>query len=237
MDKYKQIALKIQKYIVDNELSQDYKLPKIDDLVIEYDVSKATIIKALEILEIRGIIYQRRGSGIFVRRPQKKNYFNLTDNFGFKNNNSNISINSKLLGFDIIKSDSSISKPLQIDIGKDIYFIQRLQFIDNHPICIENSYYVKDVIPILTPETAEKSLFEYISAHSDISIGFADHYLQIDYLDTKKASLLDLEPSSPCLRFEETYYLQNGVPFNYSNNFYSHKYGKFSIPSSHFTTM
>lgn len=237
MDKYKHIALEIQKYIIKNNLEQDFKLPKIEDLVHQYGVSKATIIKALEILEIRGIIYQRRGSGIFVRRPQKKNYFNLTDSFGFKNNNSNIKIETTVLGFDLIKSNSNISKPLQIEIGQDVYFIQRLQFIDNHPICIENSYYVKNLLPPLSLEVAQKSLFEYISNHSDISIGFADHYLQIDYLDTNKAKLLDLETSSPCLRFEETYYLQNGVPFNYSNNYYSHKYGKFSIPSSHFTTM
>ncbi len=59
----------------------------IDILLAElmelYGVSKSTIVKALERLENRGLIYQVQGSGVFVRRPKRADYVNLIDNNGF----------------------------------------------------------------------------------------------------------------------------------------------------------
>lgn len=71
MTKYGRIANAIQQYILEKELKTNDQLPIITDLVEQFAVSKSTIIKALEVLEIKGVIYQRRGSGSFVRAPKR----------------------------------------------------------------------------------------------------------------------------------------------------------------------
>ena len=64
MLKYQQIAIEIDKYIEEKKLQQGDKLPVLETMMIQFEVSKSTIIKALDLLEKKGFIYQVRGSGI-----------------------------------------------------------------------------------------------------------------------------------------------------------------------------
>lgn len=51
MLKYQQIAEEIERYIEDHGLKQGSKLPVIEALMKQYEVSKSTIIKTMELLE------------------------------------------------------------------------------------------------------------------------------------------------------------------------------------------
>ena len=97
MLKYMEIAAKIEQYIIDNEFDQGTKLPSFSELIQEYGVSKSTIVKALDVLERNGIIYQIQGSGIFVRRNKRIGYVNLVENHGFTQSLEEFEITSKVL--------------------------------------------------------------------------------------------------------------------------------------------
>lgn len=51
MLKYQEIANQIEEYIRVSKLEQGEKLPSLEDLITNYEVSKNTVIKALSILE------------------------------------------------------------------------------------------------------------------------------------------------------------------------------------------
>ena len=68
MLKYQLIANQIENTIYENDLPKGTKLPTVEQLACDYNVSKSTIVKALESLVLKGIVYQVQGSGIFVRR-------------------------------------------------------------------------------------------------------------------------------------------------------------------------
>ena len=71
MLKYQIIANEIENNIYSNDLPQGTKLPTVEALASEYKVSKSTIVKAIEYLVARKIVYQLQGSGIFVRRRNR----------------------------------------------------------------------------------------------------------------------------------------------------------------------
>ena len=77
MLKYKHTARELIRYIEENDLNHGQKLPSLEELIEKFQVSKNTIIKALDELERHGIIYQVRGSGIFVRGHKRPGYINL----------------------------------------------------------------------------------------------------------------------------------------------------------------
>ena len=54
MLKYEQIALQINAYIAEGNYQAGDKLPSVETLKAQYEVSKSTIIKALEALEKKG---------------------------------------------------------------------------------------------------------------------------------------------------------------------------------------
>lgn len=84
MLKYQQIATEIETYIEEHQLQQGDKLPVLETLMAQFEVSKSTITKSLELLEQKGAIFQVRGSGIFVRKHKRKGYISLLSNQGFK---------------------------------------------------------------------------------------------------------------------------------------------------------
>lgn len=108
----------------------------IDILLAElmelYDVSKSTIVKALERLENRGLIYQVQGSGVFVRRPKRADYVNLIDNNGFTADLPTHKMASKVLTLRKIKPpkkfklDLTLSRPRSMKYG--VYAISMLMF-------------------------------------------------------------------------------------------------------------
>lgn len=51
MLKYQQIAAEIETYIEEHQLQQGDKLPVLETLMAQFEVSKSTITKSLELLE------------------------------------------------------------------------------------------------------------------------------------------------------------------------------------------
>ena len=113
------------------------KLPTVEALASEYKVSKSTIVKAIEYLVARKIVYQLQGSGIFVRRRNRTGYINLNVTQGFTTSLKEFNITSKVLDFNLIKADKEIAELLECDINDDIYLIKRLRYIDEEVMCYE----------------------------------------------------------------------------------------------------
>ena len=95
MLKYQIIANEIEDNIYSNDLPQGTKLPTVENLASEYKVSKSTIVKAIESLVSKGIVYQLQGSGIFVRRRNRSGYIDLNITQGFTTSLKEFKINLK----------------------------------------------------------------------------------------------------------------------------------------------
>ena len=143
MLKYQLIANQIENTIYENNLPKGTKLPTVEQLACDYNVSKSTIVKALESLVLKGIVYQVQGSGIFVRRKNRKGYINLTSPRGFTDNLNENKITSKVLDFQLIDANEEISELIECDKGDPIYMIKRIRYIDGNIMCYEESYYKK----------------------------------------------------------------------------------------------
>ena len=121
MLKYQQIASDIERYIEENALQQGDKLPVLEALMARFEVSKSTITKSLDLLEKKGVVYQVRGSGIFVRRHKRKGYISLLSNQGFKKDLEGFQITSKIIEFDVRKPTQEAADNLNISQEEDVY--------------------------------------------------------------------------------------------------------------------
>lgn len=78
--KYAQIADDIRYKIQSKVFVEDKKLPTESELAEQYDVSRITSQKALDVLENEGLIYRVRGSGSFVAKQSNlTNTKNMTN--------------------------------------------------------------------------------------------------------------------------------------------------------------
>ena len=231
MLKYQIIANEIEDNIYSNDLPQGTKLPTVENLASEYKVSKSTIVKAIESLVSKGIVYQLQGSGIFVRRRNRSGYIDLNITQGFTTSLKEFNITSKVLEFNLIRADEEIAELIECDINDEAYLIKRIRYINDEIMCYEEAYYKKSIVPYLTKEIAQGSIFEYLQTALNLNIGFSDRYLHLEKLDNNHANLLDLTPNDPAMIVLEQIYLSSGVCFNVSKLVYNYKNTQFFLQS------
>ncbi|GEM_PF-833081 len=69
LPRYYQVYQSLKKRIEDGEFAPDSALPPERQLVVDYGVSRITIVKALDTLENEGLIRREHGRGTFVNAP------------------------------------------------------------------------------------------------------------------------------------------------------------------------
>ncbi len=232
MLKYQQIANEIEKYIETHDLQQGEKLPILETLMAQYGVSKSTITKSLDLLEKKGVVFQVRGSGIFVRRHKRKGYISLLSNQGFKKDLEDYQLTSKVIELEVIKPTQEIMDNLNIEPDQDVYSVKRIRYINGETLCIEHSYFNKEIITYLNKEIVTESIFDYIREGLGLKIGFTDMFLQADKLNSEEAELLGLEPCDPKFCIESVFHLTNGQPFDFSKVTYNYKQSNFFIQAN-----
>lgn len=234
MSKYKEVAKKINQTIQDKKLKRGDKLPILTDLMKEYEVGKNTVIKALEVLETNGIVYQVRGSGIYVRGRHRKGYINLTDAQGFHSIFREFRLASKVIEIKEIKAPENLVEILELPDAETLYYIKRVRYIESRPFCVEETYYTKSDVPYINEDIASKSIFKYLTDDLKLSISFSDMFMRISKLNQEEAEYLSLENHDPSLNIESIYYLSNGRPFNYSLIKYHHEEAQFFMQGNNF---
>lgn len=235
MLKYQQIAAEIEKYIEDNALQQGDKLPVLETLMTQFEVSKSTITKSLDLLEKRGVVFQVRGSGIFVRRHKRKGYISLLSNQGFKKEIEGFNLTSKVIELDVRKPTQEVADSLNIGLDDDIYYVKRVRYIHGQALAFEESHYNKSIITYLNKEIVSESIFNYITDGLGLKVGFSDMYLHVGKLNEEEAEHLGLKKGDPKLYLESIYHLTNGQPFDFSKLTYNYEQSQFFFQStSHF---
>ncbi|MBT2649162.1 GntR family transcriptional regulator [Bacillus sp. ISL-34] len=235
MNKYQQIAIEIEKYIEDHALQQGDKLPSLETLMTQFEVSKSTITKSLDLLEKKGIVFQVRGSGIFVRRHKRKGYISLLSNQGFKKSLEDFQITSEVIELDVRKPTKEAALNLNMELEDDVYYVKRVRYIHGQTLCLEESYFNKSIITYLNNEIISESIFNYITEGLGLKIGFADTFLKVDKLTDEEAKYLRLKKEDPKLYVESVFHLNNGQPFDFSKVTYNYEQSQFFVQTnSHF---
>ncbi|PTI31480.1 GntR family transcriptional regulator, partial [Staphylococcus warneri] len=213
MLKYEHIANDIEWFIDNGHYQAGDKLPSVEELKVKYNVSKSTIIKSLAILEKEGTIFQARGSGIYVRNKKIDGYVNLLKTKGFSDNLQDHNISSLVIEFDEFIPEEAVRTHLKLNKNEKVIIIKRLRILDNQILCIETSYFNKNIVPTLDKKIATQSIFSHIQKQLNINIGFSDIYFYVDFLNKNESQLLELNEGDPCMRHELIFSTNTGMLF------------------------
>ncbi|GGI02863.1 GntR family transcriptional regulator [Mammaliicoccus vitulinus] len=231
MLKYELIAERIEVLIENGQYEAGDKLPSVEILRAEFNVSKSTIINALKNLEKEGLIYQARGSGIYVRNPKRDGFLNLFTADGFSDDLKGHEVTSKVLKVTEMKPEEYIKNQLKLKDNESVYYVERIRYVDSKVFCIETSYFSKNVVLYMNEEIANGSIFDYIENNLKVKVGFTDIYFKIEKLSQENAQHLELKEGDPSLEYEQIFYTSTGIPFDYSKIIFHYENSQFYIPS------
>lgn len=66
-----QIADEIENAIISDTLSEDQQIPSTTEISVQYKINPATVLKGVGLLADGGILYKKRGLGMFVASGAK----------------------------------------------------------------------------------------------------------------------------------------------------------------------
>lgn len=141
---YQQVINDLNKRIMANEFV-DKKLPDERSLSEQYQVSRSSIKRALNVLANKGLIFKKRGSGTFINPLYLKNQ----SSFKYEGTNLGItdSLNTEgakpsiqLLDFRVIPASQELQQDLFLTADEFVYEIKRLRLLDDQPFMIESGY-------------------------------------------------------------------------------------------------
>ncbi len=230
---YQHIISDLKQKIFANQFP-DMKLPDERSLAQQYDVSRSSIKRALSRMASDGIIFKKRGSGTFINPLYLKNesVFNygsgknlgVSDNFQLNGEKPTV----KVLGFDVMRPTKELQRDLFLNEEDFVYKIERLRFFDDQPFMIETGYIPIKLLPKLSSNVLEKSIFDYVQAELKQSVSKSFMSVFAEPSTDKDQELLQLKPNEPVGVMEGIFFLDNGTPLEFSNMRLHYKYMKYN---------
>ncbi|MCI8401998.1 MAG: GntR family transcriptional regulator [Lachnospiraceae bacterium] len=207
------IADDIRSGIESNRYPENSKLPSEQQLCEMYHVQKMTIRSSLQILKDEGRIYSKNKSGYYVQKRRiVKNlrYFRSTTSLVESMGKENESL---LLKFRKIPSDKRVSQLMNINIGTDLYCLERLRKVDNAPVSLECNYIIAGYFPGLEAfDLSSRSLYRIYEEEYQVCIDRAQMQLSVVDADGQKAELLEVSEGDALIK-------EDGMTYDYTNRF------------------
>lgn len=220
MIKYEMIANKIRERIQKGDYAEDTLIPDQVTLSKEFGVSRMTVKKAMDILAMEGLIFRKRGSGTYVKKNALLNSSdsNAMEYEGLTKQLSGYKVEGKAISFNVEFPDEKIREALQLKKNDPVYNIVRLRLVDGKPYVIEHTYFPTALVPGLTEEILNKSVYEFI--HQNLGLSFGGAYRKIQAVKPSEydKKYLACQESDPVLEVEQIVHLEDGTPFEYSRS-------------------
>lgn len=215
---YYQLADILKETVLDGQVKVGDTLPSERVLCDKYDVSRATVRQAIQILKDEGLVVKVRGIGTKV--AEKKHDKVERDLLGYhdfdiqmleKGRDSSI----RLETFDEVIDSEEVRKLLKLDHNAPILEVIRLRIVDKTPVFIEKIYLPRNVFSdIVEADFSESNLFQNIIQESHgIKLGEVIIYLEPVILDENESNLLNVTTSPVAgLLSERISFSDDGTP-------------------------
>lgn len=220
--KYEEIANVLRDRIRSKKYPPNSFLPNQVDLVEEFNASRMTIKKAINILAMEGLVYSQRGSGTKILSHPYLNKdtspANEYEGLSLQMKRRQRSLTSQIIQFDVEFPNAFIQERLMIDAEQPVYNIHRLRILDDEPYILEHTFMPVQLVPGLKKEHLLSSIYDYL--HKELNVHFAGAYRAIsaDKSSAFDQQYLNCVETDPVLEVQQVVYLKDGQPIEYSSS-------------------
>ncbi|MCW6059579.1 trehalose operon repressor [Clostridium sporogenes] len=217
--KYLTIYNEISNKIENNKIQSGEKLPSENEMMKEYNVSRDTIRKALNLLESNGYIQKVKGKGSFVIDINKFD-FPVSGLTSFKELSTKMGVESNTLVKELrlMKPDNFLMKQLNLSKNDDVWKVIRVREINNKKIILDKDFFNKKYVPLLTKDICENSIYEYLENELGLKISFAKKEITVQQATQEDKSYLDFENYNMIVVVKNYIYLDDMSLFQYTES-------------------
>ncbi|WP_110001037.1 MULTISPECIES: trehalose operon repressor [Paenibacillus] len=210
---YEDIAARIRT----GEIEAGTLLPSELDLSESYQTSRETIRKALKMLSEEGYIQKIQGKGSIVLDIRKID-FPISGLVSFKELAKKMGHRAKtyVKVFEEIKVDQALFKKINFGLNEKVWEIRRVRQVDGEHVILDKDHISQRLIPGLSKEICNDSIFEYIEEELGLTISFAKKEILVEEPTAEDRELLDLEGFHNVVVVRSQVYLEDASQFQFT---------------------
>ncbi|NQS91557.1 MAG: GntR family transcriptional regulator [Chloroflexi bacterium] len=213
---YYQLYEILHDQIKDGAWQPEEMLPTENDLENRYQLSRATVRQAFEMLVNQGWVYRRQGQGTFVSRPAFDQNVNRIISFWDDMQQRGLRPRTRVLSGEIIQASEDVIESLEIEANQELASLVRLRLADDEPLSVEHSLLVHSICPgILDQDYANNSLRKMLADQYNIHITNAKQKIRAVPATESLANLLEVDVDAPLLHIDRISYTEEGTPIEY----------------------
>lgn len=203
-------------------------LPSENDLALNYEVSRETIRKALDLLAQNGFIQKVRGKGSVILESGQFN-FPVSGIVSFKELATSIKqpVQTIVNELSIVEANEKLQSKLNIKSKELVWKVVRTREIAGEKVILDKDYFNRDFIPSLTKEVCQDSIYQYLENDLQLDISYAHKEILVEEPTTEDRDLLDLDGHSNIVVIRSMVYLDDTSLFQYTES--RHRPDKFKF--------
>ena len=230
--KYEMIYKDLERKIESEEYEYQKLLPSENTLTSVYSCSRNTIRRAVNQLVTDGYVQTLQGKGVrSIFRPVEQNAYVIGGIESFRESSlrNKKRGRSQVLKFVELIADEKISRRTTFPVGTELYYIQRLHFLDDKPLIINHNYFLKSAVPGLCPEIAEKSIYQYLEETLHMTIVNSKRVMTVEKITQIDEKYLEMNVNDyNCVAvISSQTYNSDGIMFEYTESRHRPDYFRF----------
>lgn len=229
---YETIYKDLKQKIESNVFAYQALLPSENTLIQTYHCSRNTLRRAVSRLVSDGYVQTMQGKGVRnIYQPAAQTAFTIGEIESFRESairNAHTPLTKVLLFTEFSISDKQAAYT-GFPAGTDIYYIQRLHYLDNIPMILNHNYFLKEAVVGLTAEIAESSIYDYLENTLHMTIVNSKRIMTVEKITQidEKYLKLNAEDYNCMAVVSSQTYNSDGVMFEYTQSRHRPDYFRF----------
>lgn len=218
--RHEQISEWLRENIEAGTFETDEKLPSENELCERFDVSRATIRRALQTLEHEGYIYRRQGLGSFVQEPQtSQGLVRLTD-FAQEMAQAGLEASSIVEHHAPEAPPSDIQEHLNTE-AQQVMRLDRVRLGNGHPVAFDRTWLPMFYAQLLEDrDLTQETIYRILETEYDIPILRGRYRITATTADPSIAAPLGVSDDAALLLIERLSMTEGGKRVYYQRRYY-----------------
>lgn len=215
---YFQVAEHFEQAILSGEIAPGERIANEIALAADLGLSRPTMRQAIQVLVDKGMLVRKRGVGTQVVRGKIRRSVELTSLFddlsaaGQKPRTEVVAVGK-------VPADEDVSRELQLDVGEDVWSLERIRYIGAQPLALMHNFIPVDVVDLEAVDLQENGLYAHLRA-CGILMRVARQRIGARSATADEAALLDEKKGAPLLTMQRTAYDNAGRAVEYGQHAY-----------------
>ena len=219
--KYALIKNDIVQAIKTKQLNADDKILSEATLCKKYNVSRITVIRAINELVAEDYLYRIQGKGTFVKGKQLSEGVAQLSSFTKRMKEKKLKLKTRVLETASVTMPVKMANFFNLPSDKNVILLKRLRIVDGELLCLSIAYLMPEIFYWTTLEDMEhESLYDLLENKYDFKLGNATQEFEVGYLNEKDAKFLEISSQDPCLKLSLYSTLSDGRPAQFEETYY-----------------